>query len=205
MNLMSKLTELMERFRYIDERTTTVLAILGIMVFIGLLNCILGYRLMRFWMMLGGFAIGAIFGYMVVETIGLYGKNYNIFAASGGGILFGILAFFIYKVGIFMIGAGTGIAITMYVIRPTTSATFFACLLVSVMIGVLAVRFSREVIIFTTSILGGALIGLGGARLADLSDLPYGLLIGAVSALVGILVQFAMNKVQEDEVDQTVV
>ena len=41
---------------------TLFMILFGLILVFGLMNCILGYRLLRFWMMLFGFLIGAGIG-----------------------------------------------------------------------------------------------------------------------------------------------
>jgi hypothetical protein len=65
-------------------------------------------------------------------------------------------------------------------------------------------KFSREVIIVSTSVLGGALAGLAVAKLAELEEIPYGIGLSLVFAALGMLVQFATNKpADEDEDEET--
>ena len=40
-----------------------------------MINCILGYRLLRFWMMLGGFLVGGGLALVVVHTMGIQEKS----------------------------------------------------------------------------------------------------------------------------------
>ena len=46
-----------------------MMVIFAVILVFGVLNCILGYRLLRFWMMLGGFLVGG--GLALVVTGGI--------------------------------------------------------------------------------------------------------------------------------------
>ena len=181
--------DIMLRFMNIIERVRTVPAVSGaasaafaVLLVFGVLNCILGYRLLRFWMMLFGFVIGA--------GIGL-------------GIVLAVIVFLSYKAGIFVLGAGLGMSVAIYVLHPTSSLVFFLCILAGVLLGSLAMKWAREVIIVGTSLMGGAMAGVSAAKLGGLADIPYGILLSIGFALLGMLIQFATNRrrVEEDEDD----
>ena len=120
----------------------------------------------------------------------------------GVGLVLAILSFAVFKAGIFIMGAGIGLTLTVYIIHPTTSFSFFICLLVGVGLGMLALRYEREVIIVGTSILGGILSGFSAAKLAKMEEIPFGIIFSIGFALVGMLIQFAINirgKYQKDD------
>ena len=48
-----------------------MMVIFAVILVFGVLNCILGYRLLRFWMMLGGFLVGGGLALVVVHTGGI--------------------------------------------------------------------------------------------------------------------------------------
>ena len=117
----------------------------------------------------------------------------------GVGLVLAILSFAVFKAGIFIMGAGIGLTLTVYIIHPTTSFSFFICLLVGVGLGMLALRYEREVIIVGTSILGGILSGFSAAKLAKMEEIPFGIIFSIGFALVGMLIQFAINKPKYDD------
>ena len=51
-----------------------MMVIFAVILVFGVLNCILGYRLLRFWMMLCGFVIGAGIGFGAAYTGGVTEK-----------------------------------------------------------------------------------------------------------------------------------
>ncbi len=177
----------------------------GVLFVLGVVNCILGYRLLRFWMMLFGFLIGAGLGVGVAYSTGVQEKYmYAVFAVVAGVVLAAI-AFVSYKVGIFILGMGIGLGLGTYVIHPTTSLTFFFCLMLGVGLGVMAMKQARVILIVGTSLLGGAMAGFSLARLGNMADIPYGVGLSVGFALLGMLIQFATNrvKVYDDEEDET--
>lgn len=202
--------DIMLRFMNIIERVRTVPAVSGaasaafaVLLVFGVLNCILGYRLLRFWMMLFGFVIGAGIGLGGVFSMGVRERTVFIAAAVGVGIVLAVIVFLSYKAGIFVLGAGLGMSVAIYVLHPTSSLVFFLCILAGVLLGSLAMKWAREVIIVGTSLMGGAMAGVSAAKLGGLADIPYGILLSIGFALLGMLIQFATNRrrVEEDEDD----
>ena len=192
--ILNKLGEMVDNILGIQVLSGIMIIVFGIVFVFGLTNCILGYRLLRFWMMIFGFCIGAGIGFFLVYRIGTEEKAYYMGAMLGIGVVMAVLAFMIYRAGIFILGAGLGLFLSIYLIHPTSSFSFFLCILIGVGIGVLALRYDREVIIVGTSFLGGVTAGLSLAKLLAMDQIPYGILFGAAFAILGMLIQFAINK-----------
>ena len=175
-----------------------MMAIFSVILVFGILNCILGYRLLRFWMMVGGFLVGGGLALIIVRTMGTQEKSMMMIAALVTGIIFAVIAFLIYKAGVFILAAGIGWALSIYFLHPTSSASFFACILIGVALGSMAVKYCREVLIVSTSLIGGVMAGVSLAKLGDLADFPYGLGMSVGFAIIGMLIQFAINKPASD-------
>lgn len=93
--------------------------------------------------------------FVSVYTMGTETKSTYMIAVLVTGIIFAVIAFLIYKAGVFILAAGIGWTLSIYFIRPTSSAVFFACILIGIALGSLAVKYCREVIIVGTSLCGG--------------------------------------------------
>ncbi len=176
-----------------------MMAIFAVILVFGILNCILGYRLLRFWMMVGGFLVGGGLALIIVRTMGTQEKSTMMIAALVTGIIFAVIAFLIYKAGVFILAAGIGWALSIYFLHPTSSASFFACILIGVALGSMAVKYCREVLIVSTSLIGGVMAGISLAKLGNLADFPYGLGMSVGFAIIGMLIQFAINKPASDD------
>ena len=159
-----------------------MMAIFAVILVFGILNCILGYRLLRFWMMVGGFLVGGGLALIIVRTMGTQEKSMMMIAA----------------LVTFILAAGIGWALSIYFLHPTSSASFFACILIGVALGSMAVKYCREVLIVSTSLIGGVMAGVSLAKLGDLADFPYGLGMSVGFAIIGMLIQFAINKPASD-------
>lgn len=125
-----------------------------------------------------------------------------LIAALAAGVVFAVIAFLIYKAGVFILAAGIGWAASIYFLHPTSSAIFFACILIGVALGSMAVKYCREVLIVATSLIGGIMAGVSLAQLGNLADIPYGLGMSVGFAVLGMLIQFAINKPVSDEEDE---
>ena len=198
-DILKNIMNIAYRVRDMQIAGTLSMALFGVVLVFGIMNCVLGYRLLRFWMMIFGFLIGAGIGLFAIHQIGFGEKVYYAVGMIGVGLVLAILSFAVFKAGIFIMGAGIGLTLTVYIIHPTTSFSFFICLLVGGGLGMLALRYEREVIIVGTSILGGILSGFSAAKLAKMEEIPFGIIFSIGFALVGMLIQFAINKPKYDD------
>lgn len=198
-DILKNIMNIAYRVRDMQIAGTLSMVLFGVVLVFGIMNCVLGYRLLRFWMMIFGFLIGAGIGLFAIHQIGFGEKVYYAVGMIGVGLVLAILSFAVFKAGIFIMGAGIGLTLTVYIIHPTTSFSFFICLLAGVGLGMLALRYEREVIIVGTSILGGILSGFSAAKLAKMEEIPFGIIFSIGFALVGMLIQFAINKPKYDD------
>ncbi len=199
--ILDRAMGLLERFRTETYFTRAGLLVLAGMIVFGALNCLLGYRLLRFWVMIFGFAAGAFLGFLGGTRIGIQENLTLLLVMAGTGIVVGVIAFLIYRLGIFVLAAGIGLGVSMYLLRPASSAMFFLCILIGAAVGALGVRYSRPVIIIGTSLLGGLMAGFAAAKYLGLGEM-YGFLISAAAALLGMLVQFLTNRPQYEDVEE---
>lgn len=199
LDILARAMNITERIRNMQELNVIATGLFGVLLVFGIINCILGYRLLRFWMMLFGFGIGAGLGLFGAYRSGTEEKTIYIAAMAAAGVALAIVAFLIFKAGIFILGAGLGLTLSIYLIHPTSSFTFFVCLLIGVGLGVVAMRYEREVIIVGTSLLGGVLTGVSLAKLGGMAEIPYGIGMSAGAAILGTLIQFALNKPKYDD------
>lgn len=203
MDVLSRAFDILQRAGGMEQINQLMVIVYGALCVFGILNCILGYRILRFWMMIFGFLIGAGAGFGVTYMSGVQDKMVIAGAMAGLGIVLAIVSFMIYRAGIFVLGFGIGISLSIYLVHPTSSFSFFLCILIGVGLGVLAMRYAKGVIIIGTSVLGGVLAGLSIAKIAGLAQFPYGVGMAAGIVILGMLIQFAINKdrYEDDEED----
>lgn len=200
--ILMRVMNIIQRIRNVQELNMFTTAIFAVVLGFGIMNCLFGYRLLRFWVMLFGFGVGAGAGALLVGYVGTEDKMYYLVGMVVCGIVLGAIAFFSYRAGIFILCAGTGAFLSVYILHPTTSAIFFACILIGIGLGCLGLKYCREVIVTVTSIAGGVLTGLAGAKLLKVRELPYGILLSVAAMVLGLLVQFLMNQPEYEEVEE---
>ena len=88
------------RVRNMQIAGTLSMALFGVVLVFGIMNCVLGYRLLRFWMMIFGFLIGAGIGLFAIHQIGFGEKMYYAVGMIGVGLVLAILSFAVFKAGI---------------------------------------------------------------------------------------------------------
>lgn len=202
MDMLSRVFDILQRAGEMERVGQIMTIVYGVICVFGILNCLLGYRILRFWMMIFGFLIGAGAGFGVTYLSGVEDKMMIVGAMAGLGIVLAIVSFLVYRAGIFVLGFGIGISLSIYLVHPTSSFSFFLCILVGVGLGILAMRYAKGVIIIGTSILGGVLAGFSIAKIGGLEQFPYGIGMAVGIALLGILIQFAINKDRYDDDDE---
>lgn len=177
---------LQDTLRGILGDAAAVLAVFGAVF--ALLNCFLGYRLVKLWSALCGFAVGWVAAFAAaMHFLG----NAGVCAAIGiaAGLLLGGIAFFLYKAGVFALCVFLVFFLCLGLI-PIQWLAVAAGLVLGIAVGALAMRFMREVLIFTTGVSGG--MNAAGALLPvfGLENAAVSLVAGLVLAVLGIVVQW---------------
>ena len=60
--ILARVMNIVQRIRNMQELNMFALAVFGMLLIFGIMNCVLGYRLLRFWVMIFGFVVGAAIG-----------------------------------------------------------------------------------------------------------------------------------------------
>ena len=194
-----RILTVIDEYRIHLERSEYALFFYAAILIFGLLNCILGYRLIRFWMMLAGFAGGAVVGYLFAGQFGITAEKTALIAAVLTGVVIAVITFFAFRAGLFLAGSVFVASIAVILIHPTTSAMFFLCLLLGAIFGFLILKFTREMLIVVTALFGGVLCGLSLARILDVSETTYGLLLAVLFTMLSIVIQLLINKPEYEE------
>ena len=98
-DMLQQLMNMIENARTIPALTDISMIGFAVLLVFGAINCILGYRLLRFWMMLCGFIIGAGVGFGVAYSSGVTEKYMYAVIMVGIGVVFAVIAFVSYKIG----------------------------------------------------------------------------------------------------------
>ena len=159
-------------------------------VVVGLLVCFFGLKLVRILGTLMGFFAGAAIGLI----IGLEGMAFAGIVL-GAGIVFGLLSWFLYRVGVFLLVLAqvSGLVLTLL---PGSWISAVVALAAGIIVAILSVIYVEPFVIIVTGIYGGLTAGTNIAALAGLDAMTWsgiGIVIGAVIAVIGIIVQFMMH------------
>lgn len=162
----------------------------GVTFVVGILNCFLGYRLLKVWVSLAGFTMGALLGYSLASHF-TRDSLAQLAAVVAAGLILGLAAFHVYRIGVFLLCANVGTVAASILLQPRDSLKFMVCLGIGVAIGLLGMAFAKPMVILNTALGGGfsaasAVAGLLG-KPADMKIL----LLGAALAAAGVIVQAA--------------
>ena len=178
------------------DRVITILVLITLIA--SLMLCYFGYRLIRVWMTILGFICGfslgaAVLGIFMTERLWYYYAGAVVI-----GLIFAILAYNIYLVGVFIM-CGAVAAITVYGLLASFDLPEILPQLITilsfVLFGTLAVRFSKPVIILATSCAGAYYAVRALVKLVDplaASEAYRMIALGSICAS-GILLQFLMS------------
>jgi len=172
-----------------------------ILLIAGFVICLFGYRLLRFTLGLAGFCVGLALGLAVAGLIPAVSQVFAIILGIVCGIIGAVLATVLYKVGVFLLGAGAGALVASIVVTAIGwRYPMVASLLGAVAGGILTLVLERPLISVLSAFAGGWGVVLGAFRLfgwyqvaADAKSPPagYGLMVACwlVLGLIGAGVQ----------------
>lgn len=164
-----------------------------LVVVFSLLTCFLGYRLLKLWISIIGFAIGALAGYLIAgcftETTWIL-----VVAALGLGVILGAISFRIYLVGVFLYATLCGYIFMQQIIGDKDWWAIAVCVIAGIGIGLLAINFVRPVMRVSTSVSGGMSASVYGLALFSVTTEIVVYIVAAVLAIAGMIVQFRQGK-----------
>lgn len=148
------LYQLLDKFDTLKELLTkygTVLLIAAAVF--ALLNCFFGYALRKVWSVLLGFGIGASAG-MLLATYTDQSYNMILGVTFGLGLIFGLLALLLYRIGTFFLIIGF-LGFSLYrLLNPKDMVMLLFLAGISVIIALIGVPFERITVILITSVCG---------------------------------------------------
>ena len=124
------------------------------------LNCFMGYRLRKVWgcilgILIGGGA-GAAAGYFLLQD-----KMMAILCAAGGALILGLLAWLLYKFGIFFMCTGLVYFLVVSFFQEPTMTQHMIALVAGIFAATLALGYEAQMMIGITAVCGG----IGGIHL----------------------------------------
>ena len=132
----------------------------------GFVICFLGYRLLRLTLGLAGFGVGLALGLAVAGLIPDISQVFTIVIGIVCGILGAVLATLLFKVGVFLLGAGAGVLVASVVVAATGwHYPMLARLIAAIAGGILTLILERPLISVLSAFAGGWGIVFGTFKL----------------------------------------
>lgn len=165
----------------------------------GLLFCFFGYRFLKFFVALIGFAVGAGIGTAISIRAGGNG-TITLILALIFGIALGVVSFFIYKAGIFILAGGASFGLLYFAFYEHMPSPWPIVIAAAgaVLIGILALLFVRPMVILTSGLGGG--LAFSAHLIGDLIkwDASYANIViaalGIALGILGIIFQFKTTR-----------
>lgn len=190
----SMITEASGNARELAEQIGAQPTMEGLIVtgIVGLLICFFGLKLIRLQAALVGFLMGALIGIGVAWTAGISGLTFAIVVFACGAVL-AALSFFLYKFGVFCVVFCVCLGMGVQIADPQSTLPLVIVLAIALILAIVAVIFVEPAIIICTGISGGVTAGISAAAAMGLEGIWPGYAIGAVAAILGMVVQFMMH------------
>ena len=190
----SMITEASGNARELAEQIGAQPTLEGLIVtgIVGLLICFFGLKLIRLQAALVGFLMGALIGIGVAWTAGISGLTFAIVVFACGAVL-AALSFFLYKFGVFCVVFCVCLGMGVQIADTQSTLPLVIVLVIALILAIVAVIFVEPAIIICTGISGGVTAGISAAAAMGLEGIWPGYAIGAVAAILGMVVQFMMH------------
>ena len=189
------------------EKIRMLLALASLVL--ALMECYFGYKFLRFWIGVAGMILGCVLGITVALRFFEYNTWYPWVIMFICGVIFALLSYSIYKVGVFIF-CGLIAASAIYAVMqlPVIAGrltgvgdlaaqiiTFAPCLIAFILFGILAVKYSKPIIIVITAVAGAMLAvrTLSGLLPNLAASSLYQLVATAAFGISGIVLQHLMN------------
>lgn len=186
----------MESILHILSSSYDMFHIPNIALFVGLvialIQCFFGYKIIRSWISIIGFLIGAVLGYGIVYLI-VAELLYSFIGGIIGGILFAILAYKVYLFGVFAIASLSTYYLCVTYLTLDMKYLQLLSILIAIAVAILAIKYMRPAIIVLTAFTGAF---TAMETIPTFLPLAYEniLLYTAALGLAGTAVQFITTK-----------
>lgn len=135
------------------------------MIVIGLVECFVGYRIYKIFLMILGFAVGGVMAGGLTYA-GTENLVFALLAGGLGGVAGAFLFVAFYFIGIFLLGAGFGAILGSALAASLSFDDTFTLILtiaLAILFGILAIKFQRFMIILATAFSGAWSVVVGTA------------------------------------------
>lgn len=167
----------------------------AISLVLALFGCFFGYKFSKLLMSLTGFIVGGILGYIAAAKFLTVSGGTMILITAAGAVLFSIMAYWIYRAGIFILCFALAFMAAASLLPFTGDIQFFLATVTGFIVGSLALKFIRPVIILTSAIVCGSSAAGLAITVSEFMGIHTFSQIGKagltlIICLLGIIVQF---------------
>lgn len=178
------------------QTITTGALLIGLIL--ALLGCFFGYKMLKFWISLAGFIIGAAAGYAITYQM-TSNSTYALIGTLAGAILVSFLSYKIYLVGVFLL-AGLGAYFVSASYLPLEGIPLTAAaVVIGLVVAILAVIYMRPAIIVITGLQNGILAAGALAELMPLSNQSMTIPLGVGLGMIGAAFQFMTTRSKKEK------
>lgn len=185
------ITEADTTYKMVGSVITLILALVG---------CFFGYKLSRLFMSITGFIAGAILGQIAASQF-LHVEGFSsVLCIILSGAIIAALSFWIYRIGIFILCFALAFSAAGALFPFEGDIQFFVNIITGLIVGVLAVKYMRPVIILTSAIVcgvsaAGLLPGVAEYMgITTFSSMNPGTTLTLALCILGIAVQFLTTR-----------
>lgn len=182
--------------------SATWIIMMSVILAAALLCCFAGYRVLRVMMAAGGFALGVLIGCVLLQSMDWPGWILTILIVLIG-IVVGVVSYLMFRLGLFLLaGVATffmvGGLLGTFMKEDQLTLMMIIAAVAAVLVGILALVFTRQIMIIATSYGGGWFASkaiLSGLIYTEIGGAPQWLIltVAVVLAILGILVQLKVT------------
>lgn len=193
LELSEESRELRGLYSFLEDISSVIktIAFIGFIIF--MIQCLFGYKLIKFWIAMQGFIIGGLLTLLFTAPAFHGSIPKGILIILIGALIGAWLAFKLYKIGVFLHCFLIGFLITAFLgLSIDASAAVILGLIGGIVLGIIGVKLIQPVFILSTAIGGGLTAGSFLGTILD-SDSTQGFLLSLLCIGIGLYVQIKMN------------
>lgn len=185
---------------YIPDFTMKEVVILSVSLLLCLLFAMFGYRLLKLFVAFFNLLFGAFVGLALADFLKL-DDTFHLVLLLVFAVLFSLVGFFVYKLGLFMVVASSVFSAAIAVLPEFVQSEYLvpASLAAALLLGIFAAFFVRPIVIIVSATAGGVMFAnllmdfvLSRIKTLDPSGVTAAvvLVMGGLIAVFGIYWQF---------------
>ncbi|MBR6230861.1 MAG: DUF4203 domain-containing protein [Lachnospiraceae bacterium] len=164
-------------------------------------ECLFGYKIIKISCALAGFIIGCFAGAYISGSVLALASPWPVIIAVAAGIVLACISFWLYLAGVFVLGLFFAFTLALKIPYPSAIAEgiwpIVISLIIGIIVGILAVKFQRIIIIFLTGAGGayGCINGIASITTFFASGASsMKLMVTLLLAAIGIVLQLIMTR-----------